>query len=64
MQSILPKQVRDSVKYQPIHGRVIAHRDSFLPITVNWWNELPKDILNIENRSEFKTEISSYFDRK
>ena len=63
MQSILPKQVRDSIKYQPIHGRVIAYRDSFVPTTINWWNDLPKEILNIENRDDFKIKVSSYFDK-
>ena len=61
MPGILPKLVRDSNKFQPLHGRVIAYRDSFIPTTVNWWNKLPNDILNLKDREEFKLAISNYF---
>ena len=58
---ILPKLAWDSNKFQPLHGRVIAYRDSFIPATVKWWNELPNDILNLKYREKFKLAISVYF---
>ncbi|XP_066924372.1 uncharacterized protein B0403.1-like [Clytia hemisphaerica] len=61
MPGILPKPVRDSNKYQPIHGRVIAYQDSFIPASINWWNKLPANILNMEDRNEFKDATSRYF---
>ena len=59
---ILPKHVREGVKYQPIHGRVLAYSQSFVPLTTNWWNDLPKDTLCTDNRNDFKIAISKHFE--
>ena len=58
--SFLPKCSRDAVKFQPVYGRVNAYTNSFIPTTVKWWNELPKEILH-NDYSLFKNKISQFF---
>ena len=41
----LPKKARDEIKFQTIYGRVNAYTNSFIPSSIRWWNEIPKEFL-------------------
>ena len=55
--SFLPKRNRDLVKFQPVHGRVNAYSNSFIPTTVKWWNDLPGEVISIEDFDQFRSKI-------
>ena len=56
--SFLPKKSRVPNKFQPIHGRVNVYKNSFVPNTVKWWNELPKEVTRILDCNLFKQKVS------
>ena len=40
----LPKRARINNKFQQVRGRVLAYSNSFVPTTIDWWNELPNEV--------------------
>ena len=58
--TFLPKKARDEIKFQPVYGRVNAYTNSFIPSTIRWWNEIPKEFLIAGNLIEFKNKISNF----
>ena len=59
-QTLLPKKTRDGIKFQRMYGRVNAYLNSFVPATIHWWNDIPKEILLAGNLIEFKRKILDY----
>ena len=59
--TFLPKRARDGIKFQRVHGRVNAYRNSYIPTTVELWNNLPKETLSIENRRAFKNAVLGFY---
>ena len=60
--SFLPSKSRDNIKFRRLYGRISAFSNSFIPSTVSWWNELPKEIVSVADQSEFKTKIIDFYD--
>ena len=59
-QTLLPMKARDGIKFQRIYGRVNAYLNSFVPATIQWWNDIPKEILLAGNLIEFKRKVLEY----
>ena len=59
--SIFSKRSRDIsiIKFQPMYGRVNAYRNSFVPVTIKWWNNLPRNMVNETSFELFKSELKS-----
>lgn len=58
--SVLPSRSRDNIKFRRVYGRVNAYANSFIPSTVFWWNELPREILSLVDQCLFKDEIIKF----
>ena len=57
---ILPNRTRYcDLKFQPVYGRVNAFKNSFLPTTTKWWNELPSSSLFEDNIDKFKLKLDN-----
>ncbi len=56
----LPKRARISNKFQPVRGRVLAYSNSFIPITTNWWNELPNKVTLADKLTDFSKELPKH----
>ena len=60
-QSFLPKRSRniDCIRFQPVHGRINAYKNSFIPASVKLWNDLPTVITNEPVLTYFKAGIEN-----
>ena len=60
-QSFLPKRSRNDncIRFQPVHARVNAYRNSFVPASVKLWNDLPINISNDLVLISFKAKIEN-----
>ena len=54
---MLPKRSRNinTIQFQPIHGRVNAYKNSFVPATIEMWNNLPNELVIESTYSNFKS---------
>ena len=58
--SFLPKRLRSSnTRFQPVIGRVNSFKNSFVPTTISWWNDLPANVVNERNYDHFKILINN-----
>ncbi|XP_072041438.1 uncharacterized protein [Amphiura filiformis] len=48
------------LKYQAIQSRIQLYRYSFFPRTVNWWNNLPGDVLALPTAEAFKGAVAAH----
>ena len=56
--SIVPVRQRcRNIKFKPIQGRIKIYSCSFLPNTINEWNNLPIKCTSLVDLSKFKKEI-------
>lgn len=57
--SMLPKwsQNINTIQFQLIHGRVNAYENSFVPATIEMWNNLPNEVVNEPTYSNFKSKL-------
>jgi len=59
-ESIIPKRQRcKDVRFQPIHGSIKAYKNSFFPNCVEIWNQIPRELvnLNLNEVKKFKMKI-------
>ena len=59
-QDFLPKRARIDNKFQQVRGRVLAYSNSFIPITIDWWNDLPNEVTKTENQTDFLNKLSKH----
>ena len=52
--------LRNSSSIRPIRTRTNKYKSSYLPSTIHSWNNLPFDILQIEQLETFKTKLSTF----
>ena len=56
-----PTLARNGSQFVPIHGRILAYQNSFVPNVVRLWNELPKDIRTMNDRNSFKNSVEKFY---
>jgi hypothetical protein len=63
---VQPAQTRRSARlnhnqsYRRITGRTDLYINSFFPLTVKYWNNLPQQLVDIQDPGQFKTATASY----
>ena len=50
---------RHSAALEPIKSNTTSHQRSFIPATVQLWNNLPQEIVDIKDRQKFKSEVNT-----
>lgn len=55
-------RLTNCIRFQQIHGRVLAYKNSFVPSTVELWNELPAGLTTITELSSFKNKLEDHFE--
>ena len=48
------------IKFKPLFGAIKSYTLSFLPQVVRLWKSLPKDITNIQNKTNFSKQVKSF----
>ena len=60
--SILPKRSRScDIRFQKKYGRVNVYLNSFVPITIDWWNKLPSHLVNLIDIEKFRKDLHSLY---
>ena len=49
------------MKFIPVQTSCDEYKYSFWPRTINEWNSLPSDIVNMNSMSNFKASVNNYF---
>ena len=58
---ILPVRQRCiGIKFKPLFGIIKSYSLSFFPQVVRLWNSLPKDITNIQDKTNFSKKVESF----
>ena len=66
-QKFLPKCIKSEgtqytdIRFKPICGRVSCYNNSFIQYTVNQWNLLPQEVVNIECSEHFTNSLKCEF---
>ena len=58
--TMAPRARNVNLRLIPIHARILSYQHSFLPSTINLWNNLPISIINDNNFDSFAKQIQAH----
>ena len=60
LSSLVTRARTTNIRIVPINARVLTYKHSYVPSTIQLWNNLPTQIVNEVDFDKFSTSISNY----